>query len=123
MQILLFAVLGLGTGALIAGLGISLVATYRGSGTINVAAGAFAMFGAYLFYGLHTGGYLLFPPLYVAGGPGFVEPVAPAILITLAICAVAGAGFHYLVLRPLRSQSALAKLVASVGVLLIIQAY
>ena len=66
-QILLFAVLGLGTGALIAGLGLSLVATYRGSGTINIATGAIAMFGAYVYYGLHVGGYLLFPDLHIAG--------------------------------------------------------
>ncbi len=47
----------------------------------------------------------------------------PAILITLFVCAAFGVGLHYLVLRPLRRQSALAKLVASVGVLLIVQAY
>jgi branched-chain amino acid transport system permease protein len=122
-QVLLFAVLGLGAGALIAGLGLSLVATYRGSGTINVAAGGVAMFGAYVFYGLRTGGYLLFPGLHVAGAAGMVEPVTPAVLITLAVCALFGVALHYLVLRPLRRQSALAKLVATVGVLLIIQSY
>ena len=122
-QVLLFAVLGLGAGALIAGLGLSLVATYRGSGTINVAAGGVAMFGAYVFYGLRAGGYLLFPGLRVAGGAGMVEPVVPAVLITLVACAVFGVALHYLVLRPLRRQSALAKLVATVGVLLVIQSY
>ena len=122
-QILLFAVLGLGTGALIAGLGLGLVATYRGSGTINIATGAIAMFGAYIFYGLRVGGYLLFPGLHIAGGPGLVEPVGPAVMITLITCAVLGVVLHYLVMRPLRQQSALAKLVASVGVLLIIQSY
>ena len=122
-QILLFAVLGLGTGALIAGLGLSLVATYRGSGTINIATGAIAMFGAYVFYGLHVGGYLLFPGLRIAGGQGLVEPVVPAVLYTLITCAVLGVVLHYLVMRPLRQQSALAKLVASVGILLIIQSY
>jgi branched-chain amino acid transport system permease protein len=122
-QVLLFAVLGLGAGALIAGLSLSLVATYRGSGTVNVAAGGVAMFGAYTFYGLRTGGYLLFPPLRIAGGQGLVEPVVPAVLLTLVACAVFGVALHYLVMRPLRRQSALAKLVASVGVLLIIQSY
>ena len=122
-QILLFAVLGLGTGALIAALGLGLVATYRGSGTINIATGAIAMFGAYVFYGLHVGGYLIFPGLHIAGGQGLIEPVIPAVLITLITCAVLGVVLHYLVMRPLRQQSALAKLVASVGVLLIIQSY
>ncbi|MFI6517591.1 ABC transporter permease [Spirillospora sp. NPDC050679] len=122
-QMLLFAVLGLGTGALIAGLALSLVATYRGSGTINVAAGAIAMFGAYVFYGLRAQGYLLFPALRVAGAEGMAVPLLPAVLMTLAVCAVLGVALHVLVLHPLRRQSALAKLVASVGVLLIIQAY
>lgn len=122
-QVLLFAVLGLGTGALIAGLGLSLVATYRGTGAVNVATGAIAMFGAYVFYGLRVGGYLLFPDLLVAGGRGLVEPLVPAVLITLLVCALLGVALHLLVFRPLRRQSALAKLVASVGVLLVIQSY
>ncbi|GAB2826418.1 hypothetical protein GCM10022221_25560 [Actinocorallia aurea] len=122
-QILLFAVLGLGTGALIAGLALSLVATYRGSGTINVAAGAIAMFAAYVFYGLRGEGFLLVPALNVAGGPGRVMPLVPAVLLTLAVCALLGLAWHYLVMHPLRRQAPLAKLVASVGVLLILQAY
>ena len=122
-QLMLFAVLGLGTGALIAGLGLSLVATYRGTGMINVATGAIAMFGAYTFYGLRSGGYLLFSDFYVAGGEGFVLPLAPAVITTLLVCAVLGVVLHFLVLRPLRGQAPLAKLVASVGVLLVLQAY
>lgn len=122
-QLLLFAVLGLGTGALFAGLALSLVATYRGSGAINIATGGIAMFGAYVFYGLRTGGYLLFPPLRISGGAGLRVPLLPAVIITLLVCAAFGLALHYLVLRPLRRQSALAKLVATVGVLLIVQAY
>src|SRR3954447_11447166 len=98
-QVLLFAVLGLGTGALIAGLALSLVATFRGSGTINVAAGAVAMLGAYVFYGLRVGGYLLFSPIRIAGGAGLVMPVLPAVLITLAVCALFGVAVHVLVMR------------------------
>lgn len=120
-QVLLFAVLGLGTGALFAGLALSLVATYRGSGTVNVATGGVAMFGAYAYYGLRTGGYVLSPRLDVAGDAGV--PVIPALLITLILCASFGVAMHYFVLRPLRRQSSLAKLIATVGVLLIIQAY
>ena len=47
----------------------------------------------------------------------------PAVLITLITCTVLGVVLHYLVMRPLRQQSALAKLVASVGILLIIESY
>ncbi|GHF34821.1 branched-chain amino acid transport system permease protein [Amycolatopsis bartoniae] len=123
MQILLFVVLGLGSGALIAGIALSLLLTYRGSGTINISAGAIAMLGAYVFYGLRVEGFLLFPVLPVAGGPGRVVPVPAAVLYTLVTCAAFGVLLHLLVLRPLRTQSALAKLVATVGVYLVVQAY
>src|SRR6476619_4628895 len=53
-QIVLFALLGLGTGALIAGIGLGVVLTYRGSGVINVATGAMAMAAGYAFYSLKT---------------------------------------------------------------------
>ncbi|SHN39400.1 ABC transporter permease [Cryptosporangium aurantiacum] len=122
-QILLFTALGLGTGALISGLALALVATYRGSGTINIATGALAMFGAYVFYGLRAQGYLLFPPVRIAGSEGMVVPLLPAVALTLVVCALAGVALHYLVLRPLRRQAPLATLVATVGVLLIVQAY
>ena len=39
-DILLFAALGLGAGALIASIALGVVLTYRGSGVINVATGA-----------------------------------------------------------------------------------
>ena len=37
-KIFLFSLLGLGTGSLIAGVAIALVAFYRGAGVINLAA-------------------------------------------------------------------------------------
>ena len=46
-QVLLFALLGLGTGALIAGIALGVVLTYRGSGIINLAIGAVAMVAGY----------------------------------------------------------------------------
>ena len=54
-QIVLFALLGLGTGALIAGIGLGVVLTYRGSGIINLATGAVAMVAGYAFWSLSTG--------------------------------------------------------------------
>ena len=42
-QVLLFVLLGLGGGALIAGIALGVVVTYRGSGIINLATGAVAM--------------------------------------------------------------------------------
>ena len=54
-NILLFAVLGLGEGALIAALAISVVVFYRGSGTVNLSMGAIAMVASYLFYSVDSG--------------------------------------------------------------------
>ena len=54
-QIFLFAVLGLGAGAYIAGIATGHVVMYRGSGVINLAMGAQAMVAGYAFWGFTTG--------------------------------------------------------------------
>ena len=54
-DVLLFAALGLGAGALIASIALGVVLIYRGSGVINVATGAIAMLAAYIFWALRTG--------------------------------------------------------------------
>ena len=46
--------LGLGSGALIAGIALGVVLTYRGSGIINLATGGVAMFAGYAFWALTT---------------------------------------------------------------------
>ena len=51
-QILLFSLLGLGSGALIAGIALGVVLTYRGSGIINLATGGVAMVAGYAFWAL-----------------------------------------------------------------------
>src|SRR3954469_8516574 len=104
-QIVLFALLGLGTGALIAGIGLGVVLTYRGSGVINVATGAEAMAAGYAFYSLRT----------VTGTP-------VALLGTLAFTVALGVVIELLAFRPLRTSSPLARLVSSLGVLLTLQA-
>jgi branched-chain amino acid transport system permease protein len=104
-QIVLFALLGLGTGALIAGIGLGVVLTYRGSGVINVATGAMAMAAGYAFYSLKT---VVDTPLALGG--------------TLAFTIVLGAAVELLCFRPLRTASPLARLVSSLGVLLTLQA-
>ena len=57
-QILLFILLGLGSGALIAGIALSVVLMYRGSGIINLSTGAIAMLGGYAFWALNAEKYL-----------------------------------------------------------------
>jgi len=123
-QFLLFVLLGLGVGALVAGLGLGIVLSYRGSGTPNVALGAVAMTSAYVFYGLRTDGELVLPPLPVVpdslalGGPW---ATVPAFLVALAVAAAIGALFDGLVLRRLRTASPLARLLASLGLWLVLQ--
>jgi ABC-type branched-subunit amino acid transport system permease subunit len=107
---MLFALLGLGAGALIAGLGLSIVLTFRGSGVINLAAGAFAMLAGYAYWLLTTPT----KPFHLDSATAFV--------VTLALCALLGALVELAVLHPLRGASPLAKLAASLGLLLTAQA-
>jgi branched-chain amino acid transport system permease protein len=110
-QIVLFALLGLGTGALIAGIGLGVVLTYRGSGVINLATGAVAMIAGYLFYSLKTGGFF-----------GVDFATLPALIVAFVLVVALGVLIEFVVFRPLRKSSPLAKLVASLGILLTAQA-
>jgi branched-chain amino acid transport system permease protein len=109
-QLLLFAILGLGAGSLIAGIAIGVVLTYRGSGIINLATGAVAMVGGYAYWSLKTGIY------------GWHAPTAAALVVTLVVLVVLGVLIELVAFRPLRTASPLAKLAASLGVLLVAQA-
>jgi branched-chain amino acid transport system permease protein len=109
-QILLFALLGLGSGTLIAGIALGVVLFYRGSGVINLATGAIAMFAGYTFWSLRTGTF------------GADLPTGPALVITLLVIVVFGVLMELLAFRPLQAASPLAKLAASLGILLTLQA-
>jgi len=109
-NILLFALLGLGEGALIAGLAMSVVVFYRGSGTVNLSMGAIAMVAGYVYYSLDHGSL------------GFHPPWPVALVLTLVFVAVLATVIELAVFWPLRSSSPLAKLAASLGVLLLAQA-
>jgi branched-chain amino acid transport system permease protein len=109
-QLLLFIVLGLGSGALIAGIAVSVVVTYRGSGIINLAIGGYAMLAGYGFWALNTGQL------------GFTIARAPALVLALAFEMGVAAAVELGIFRPLRNSAPLGKLVASLGVLLTLQA-
>jgi branched-subunit amino acid ABC-type transport system permease component/methionine synthase II (cobalamin-independent) len=108
-EILLFILLGLGSGALIAGIALGVVLTYRGSGIINLATGGLAMLGGYAYWSLNTG--------QIAS-----LPTGLALPLSLAFVVIVGAVIEVVVYRPLRNSAPLAKLVASLGVLLVLQA-
>jgi branched-chain amino acid transport system permease protein len=107
-QVLLYALLGLGSGALIAGIALGVVLTYRGSGIITLATGGFAMFAGYAFWALRV------DLLHLSTGP--------ALVLSLVIVVAAGAATELVAYRPLRTASPLAKLVCTLGVLLVLQA-
>ena len=113
----------MGTGALVGGLSLGLVLNYQGAGVPNFAIGAVAMLGAFEFYTLKQLGKLFIPlpgvPLVSAGSPW---PTWSAFVVALLVCALVGVLFDVLVLGRLRTSSPLAKLVASLGLLLTLQA-
>jgi branched-chain amino acid transport system permease protein len=112
--------LGLSAGSLVASLALGLVVTYRGSGVVNVATGAIAMYASYVFNSLNARGDLLLLGWTIhLGSPwGFV----PATLATLVIMAGWSLAFYYFIFAPLADASPIAKIVASVGLLLTLQA-
>ena len=120
----LFLILGLGSGAVYASLGIGLVVTYRSSGVVNLATGAIALYVAYNYAFLRQG-EIVDPIPGVNATPSIgTGPLSfwPAFLISLVIAGVLGALLYVLIFRPLRAAPAAAKAVASVGVMVIIQA-
>jgi branched-chain amino acid transport system permease protein len=144
-QYLLFVLLGLGTGAVFAGIAQGVVVTYRGSGVINFAQGAMAMFVAYVYAELRaTGDYIIVPlpnPLAIVERLGsafgaevdmpdiptkvsFGEALSfwPAFAIALVTAALLGLVIYVLVFRPLRRAPVLSKVIATVGITVVLQA-
>jgi ABC-type branched-subunit amino acid transport system ATPase component/branched-subunit amino acid ABC-type transport system permease component len=107
MNVLLFALIGLATGAVYSMLAQGLVLVYRGSGVVNFAQGAMAMVGAYAYY-------------QFSGRDGL--PAWAGCVLALAVCAALGVLIHLLVLRPLRRSSALARVTATLGIMVALQA-
>ena len=126
-QYLLFAIVGLGLGCVYAALAMGLVITYRGTGIINFATGAMAMWGAYVYDELRSTGDLVLPVVIIRhrvslGGASHSVPFAGAMVLAVLSCSLIGLLVHFGVFRPLRRAPILARVVASVGVLLVVQA-
>src|SRR4051812_19376375 len=106
MEVLRFALLGLGLGALYSLASQGLMVIYRGSGVLCFALGAIGMVGAYVHW-----------EVKVKHG----QPWWLAWLIAIGVCALIGALSHLLVMRPLRRASPLARIVATLGLLIVLQ--
>jgi len=97
-----FAVLGLGVGAIYALLAQGLVVLYGGTGVLNFAHGAVAMFTAYMYRQVHDiGGW----------------PLLPSFVVCIGAAAGFGVAVHYCVMRPLLHASSIARVVATLGIL------
>ncbi|MEV0354890.1 branched-chain amino acid ABC transporter permease/ATP-binding protein [Nocardia sp. NPDC050697] len=118
-----YLVLGLGNGAVYAALGLALVMTFKSSGVVNFATGAVALYAAYTYALLRKGDLLVpipgLPERIDLGGP---LGVGPAIAISLVAAALLGVLCYALVFRPMRTAPVVAKAVASIGLMIVIQA-
>ena len=101
-----FLILGLGAGALYGLLAQGLVLIYRGSSVINFSQGAIATVGGYAFYELRPH-----------------QPAWLSVVIGVLVAAVIGLAIQLLVMTPMlkRQSSPLSRVIATLGVLAIIE--
>ena len=107
-DLLQFVVLGIGPGAAYALLALGIVMIYRGSGIVNFAHGGFAMISAYLCF------------LTLVREWGWSTGVA--IVTSVAVAGILGVAFQLLVLHHLRRAAPLVRVIATLGLLVILQA-
>jgi branched-chain amino acid transport system permease protein len=130
-QIIFAVILGLGIGGLYAMLATGLVTAFKGSGVINFAHGAFAMYTVYVYDELTKNGDLVFPWVDIIPGHSPNIPVTvslgdemskfPAAVLALLMACFLGLLAHLLVFRPLRNAPALGKVIGAVGIMLYLQ--
>lgn len=118
---LFYLLLGSGAAAIMAAFGLGLVITHQGSGVVNFAYGAMAMWVAYVYADLRQGAYPFPIPglparYHFAGDVGFRW----AFLLAVLTAAVLGLLVYVLVFRPLRRAPSLAKVVASIGIVIVL---
>jgi len=106
-EVIRFALLGLGVGALYAFASQGLIAIYRGTGVLNFSLGATAIAGVFLQWELQ----------YEQGWPFLA-----AALVGIALSALLGMLTHWVIMRPLRRASSLVRVIATLGVLITVQA-
>jgi branched-chain amino acid transport system permease protein len=115
---LTFLIVGLGLGAIYASLALGVVVVYKGTGVINFAMGAMAMWGAFVYDELRKTGNFVF----LVGRVHLTDSAPVAVTLGILSSAALGGLAHLLVFRPLRGAPALAKVVATLGLLVTLQA-
>ncbi|HEY7626993.1 MAG TPA: branched-chain amino acid ABC transporter permease, partial [Ilumatobacteraceae bacterium] len=106
-EVIRFALLGLGVGALYAFASQGLIVIYRGTGVLNFSLGATAIAGVFMQWELQQ----------EHGWPFLASAIAG-----VAWSAFLGALTHWVIMRPLRRASSLVRVIATLGVLITIQA-
>ena len=106
-EVIRFALLGLGVGALYAFASQGLIVIYRGTGVLNFSLGATAIAGVFMQWDLQI----------QHGWPFLLSAV-----VGVAWSAFLGALTHWVIMRPLRRASSLVRVIATLGVLVTIQA-
>ena len=106
-SLLPFIVVGLTSGSVYALIGLGLVLTYKTSGIFNLAHGALATASAYVFYALHFQHHVAWP--------------VAAVVAVVAVGAAFGLAWERIA-AGLQQASLASRIVATVGVLLIIEA-
>lgn len=105
-EVLRFALIGLGLGALYSLASQGLVVVYRGSGVLNFAHGAIGMVGAYTYYEVRVVREL---------------PLLVAVVAGVAVSALVGLLCQVLVMSRLKLASPLTRIVATLGILITLQ--
>jgi len=106
-QAVQFAILGLGAGAAYTLLAQGIVLIYRGSGIVNFAHGAIAMFAAFF--------------CFLTLVEDHRWPVGAAIPVAVLLAALLGVVIQNGILRFMRAAAPLVRLVATLGVLIVLQ--
>ncbi len=106
METIFIGILSLGPGAMLGLLALGIVLVYRGTGVLNLGHASMASLGGFVYWDLATR----------AGVPKILALVA-AILVSGLVGVLA----QILVMRPLRDASPLARLIGSLGVLVVVQ--
>lgn len=106
-EVIRFALLGLGVGALYAFASQGLIVIYRGTGVLNFSLGATAIAGVFMQWELQ----------YEQGWP-----FLPAAAVGVALSAFLGVWTHWWIMKPLRRASSLVRVIATLGVLISVQA-
>jgi branched-chain amino acid transport system permease protein len=105
IDVLLFAILGLGAGAVYALIALGIVLIQKGTGAVNFAQGAIAGCSA-IYFGVSTN----------EGTPRLT-----AATTAIVVAGIGGLVFYLLVQRPLRNAPLLARIVTTLGLMLLLQ--